>query len=145
MFRKNGLFYKCVRGVVKARPAGRIQPVTVYTPSLITLTFRPGKTLETPNPAFRLRSLPTPVLEYTGSNGRMIDELERIWKEVTVVQKGYYTGISLKGLRKATKNVSHGSQCLGRDLNRAPLHCGSAALPLDGPRRMKQHVFQKRL
>jgi hypothetical protein len=36
--------------------------------------------------------------------GRVIgDECERIWKEVAVVQWGYYAGIYLAGLRKSTK------------------------------------------
>lgn len=47
----------------------------------------------------------------------MVDELERIQKEVIVVYSRYYPGICLEGLRKTTKTLSEENLCLGRDSN----------------------------
>jgi hypothetical protein len=46
---------------------------------------------------------PFSILDYIVFSGRMIDELERIWKDVVMAQLRHYSGICLEGLRKTTK------------------------------------------
>jgi hypothetical protein len=58
---------------------------------------------------------------------RMIDELERIWKEAVVTYSRYYRGTYLAGLRNTKKFLSRDSQ----DSNQAPTEYNSRALPLD--------------
>jgi hypothetical protein len=38
---------------------------------------------------------------------------KRIWKEVVVVQSGYYPGICLEELRETTNNLSEDIRCPG--------------------------------
>jgi hypothetical protein len=44
---------------------------------------------------------------------QMIDELERLWKEIVMAYLRHYPGICLEGLRKKTKNLTQDSRCLG--------------------------------
>jgi hypothetical protein len=47
--------------------------------------------------------------------GWFVYELEKIWRDAVVPQFGYYHGICLGTLRKATKIFSHGSRYFVRD------------------------------
>jgi hypothetical protein len=51
-------------------------------------------------------------------DGRVIDELERIWKEAAMAYPRYYPEIFLGWLRKTRKNLSQDFRFPGRDLNR---------------------------
>jgi hypothetical protein len=64
-------------------------------------------------------------------NDMTINELEGIRKEAIVPYSRSYTGVSLEGLRKTTKNLNQGGRCSGRDLNRPPPEFKSRVLPLD--------------
>jgi hypothetical protein len=70
---------------------------------------------------------------HTVSDDRMINELERIWKETLVAYSGYSTEILPNGLRKTKKTLSQGSQSPGRDSKSALPEYKSIALPLDQP------------
>jgi hypothetical protein len=53
--------------------------------------------------------------DYIASNGRMIDDMERIWKKFVVT---YFKELSLRlpgGLRKTAGNLSQNCRCPGRD------------------------------
>jgi hypothetical protein len=45
----------------------------------------------------------------------MNDELKIIWKDEVVAELRYYLGICTDGMRKAMKNHSQDSHCLGPD------------------------------
>jgi hypothetical protein len=45
-------------------------------------------------------------LGYTASNGRMNDELEKIWKEPVLASSSFYAGICMEVQRKTIKNFS---------------------------------------
>jgi hypothetical protein len=44
-------------------------------------------------------------------NGRITDELERIWKGTVLASSRFYLDICLKRLRKTTKDFSQDTQC----------------------------------
>jgi hypothetical protein len=60
----------------------------------------------------------------------MIDEWERIWKEVVVTYSRYRPGICLEVLRETTYNLSEDITSLGQDSKRGPTKYESRALPL---------------
>jgi hypothetical protein len=72
-------------------------------------------------------------LDYIAQNGRMTDELERIWKEGVVAQSSHYFSIRLEGLRKTANKSSHKSRCLSRDSNGMLVRYELKAVPLGRP------------
>jgi hypothetical protein len=50
----------------------------------------------------------------------MNDQLGRIWKEILESKSKYYRSVCLEGVRKRTVILRQGSNCPGRDCNRAP-------------------------
>jgi hypothetical protein len=66
-------------------------------------------------------------LEYIVLDGRVIDELERTWKEVVLVWSRYYRSIRLKEPKKTTQNLNQDNRYPGRDSNQAPPEYKSTA------------------
>jgi hypothetical protein len=54
------------------------------------------------------------------SNDGMIDELERIWKEVVLTWLKCYCNISPEAVKGTTRNLSQDNLCLARNSNRRP-------------------------
>jgi hypothetical protein len=72
-------------------------------------------------------------LDYIASDGRMIDELERIWKKAVMAYSRYYPGILLEGLRNTAENLSPDGWDPARDSNDIPPDYEARTLPLDPP------------
>jgi hypothetical protein len=69
------------------------------------------------------------VSRLTASNGGMINELERSWKEAVLACITQYSGNCLQGLRKTTNYPS----CLDRISNLKPMEYKFRALLVDQP------------
>lgn len=70
-------------------------------------------------------------LGHTVSGRRMIDALERIWKEPVVVWSRYYPDIYI--WKQTMKNLNQDSQCHGQDSNQALLKDKSKVVLLHEP------------
>jgi hypothetical protein len=68
-------------------------------------------------------------LDYIASDGGMVDELERIWKEAVMTWLRYYPGIYLGELRRTMKDLSQKSRCPSIDSNRERPEYKSWVLP----------------